>query len=64
MLDKKRPDETWANFSDRLGISEPYLSLLRGGHRPLSDSLARKAVRLWPDLARLFLSRAMAGIDG
>ena len=38
---------TQAQASTKLGVSQPYLSLLEQGHRPVPASLARKFVKLY-----------------
>jgi len=46
-LGRKRAGLTQSRAAAKLGVSQPYLSLLENGQRPLSKALAKRAVRVF-----------------
>ncbi|MGH9760064.1 MAG: helix-turn-helix domain-containing protein, partial [Blastocatellia bacterium] len=48
-LTEARKQKAWnqRKAASRLGVSQPYLSLLERGERPITEELARKAARIF-----------------
>lgn len=47
---------TDAAMARKLGISRPYFSALKHGHRPVSFKLARRIRSLYPEIALHFIA--------
>lgn len=50
------------DFAAQLGIGRAHWNYMRRGHRPISKTVIRQAVRLWPDLLTDYLADVRADL--